>query len=111
MSPPTQRSAAAAITPSGAPPMPISTSTPLSSKQVATAAGDVAVFDQPDAGAGRAHLGDQLLVAIAVEDDHRQLARPRGPSPSAMRLQVLGRALAQSRWRPWRAGPTAIFSM
>ena len=31
-------------------------------------AGDVAVADQHDARAGLAHLGDQLLVAVAVED-------------------------------------------
>ena len=43
MSPPTQRRAAAAMTPSGAPPVPMSTSTPVSWKQVAMRARHVAV--------------------------------------------------------------------
>ena len=55
--------AAAAMTPSGVPPMPSSTSTPASGHAGRDGAEDVAVADQLDAGAAGAHLGDQVVVA------------------------------------------------
>ncbi len=44
-------------------------------------AGDVAVADQPDRGAGRPHLGDQLGVARPVEDAGGDLRPARRPWP------------------------------
>ena len=44
-------------------------------------AGDVAVADQVDGGAGRAHLVDQLGVARAVENAHGQVGDARRPWP------------------------------
>ena len=67
-------SAAAAMTPSGVPPMPKRMSTPVSGKRAGDRGGDVAVGDQADAGAGLADLADDLLVAGPVEDHGGDLA-------------------------------------
>ena len=68
ISPPRQRSAAAVITPSGAPPMPITAWTPVPGHGAADRGRQVAVGDQLDPGAGRPHLLDQVVVARPLED-------------------------------------------
>ena len=73
-------------------------------------AGDVAVGDQPDAGAGLAALADDVVVAVAVEDDRGDVADllalapwpPLRGSPSTGALMSMTSAAS---------GPTAIFSM
>ena len=73
-------------------------------------AGDVAVGDQADAGAGLADLGDEVVVAVALEDDGGDVgdaARSwRRPRPAGSRWAVISMLHT-----PTRAGPTAIFSM
>ncbi len=61
--------AAAEITPSGVPPTPISRSTPVPDLRGGDRRGDVSVANQVDARAGLAELGDQVVVAVALEDD------------------------------------------
>ena len=67
-------SAAAATTPSGVPPMPNSTSAPAPGRGRGDGAVDVAVGDEADARAGAAHLVDEVVVAVTVEDDDREVA-------------------------------------
>ena len=67
-------SAAAVMTPSGVPPMPNRMSAPESGPGGGDGAGHVAVGDEADAGAGLAHLGDEVVVAVAVEDDGGDVA-------------------------------------
>ena len=110
MSPPTQRSAAAAITPSGAPPMPISTSTPVSSKQVAMPPATSPSSMRRMRAPADAHLADQLLVARAVEDDHGQVVHLAAAAPAAMARRFSVGLLRRSM-APRACGPTAIFSM
>ncbi len=71
---------------------------------------DVAVADQVDARAGLAQLGDQVVVAVALEHDDRDLVHL-----DALRL---GDALRRSRSASASmsiasaaSGPTAILSM
>ena len=66
---------------------------PVSSLHVAIARRDVAVADEADARAGLAHLGDERLVAIALEDDRGQIL-DLAPLASASALQVPRRRLA-----------------
>src|SRR5690606_1415369 len=51
--------------------------------------GDVAVRDELDAGAGLAHLVDQLLVPGPVQDDHRDVLRVAALGPGH-RADVVG---------------------
>ena len=70
----------------------------------------VAVADQPDARAGRADVGDQLLVARPVEHDDDEVldlaAEAAGRSPSGSRAPAR-RGLTVS----FELGPTTSFSM
>jgi len=61
-----QRIAAAAMVPSGVPPVPISRSVPDSGARHGDGPG--AVGDQPDPGAGLANLRDQLSVPGATQN-------------------------------------------
>ena len=84
-----QRMAAAASTPSGAPPMPMTACTLVPRTARRDAGREIAVGDQPDARAGAADLLDQLLVARPVEHDDDQVASPGAPRRLAIDLQVL----------------------
>ncbi len=68
ISPPMQRIAAAVMMPSGVPPIPDQQVGARVRPAGRDGAGDVAVGDQPDPGAGSADLGHQLLVPGPVED-------------------------------------------
>ena len=109
ISPPRQRSAAAVITPSGAPPMPITRVDAGALDRARDRGRHVAVGDELDPGAGRADLGDQVLVARAVEDDDRDVADPRGGAPrrSGGTFSAGGRRMST---QPAATGPTASFS-
>ena len=65
--------AAAVSTPSGAPPVPITACTPVPTTRGRDAGRQIAVADEPDAGAGRADVGDELLVARPIEHDDDQI--------------------------------------
>ena len=73
-------------------------------------AGDVAVADQADARAGLADLGDQLVVAVAIEDHRGAVLDAACPWPSrcAARFQV---GDSRRSITPRASGPTAIFCM
>ena len=73
ISPFRQRMAAAVSTPSGAPPVPITACTPRADDGGRDAGRQIAVADQADAGAGRADVGDELLVARPIEHDDDQI--------------------------------------
>ena len=97
--------AAAEMTPSGVPPMPISRSTPVNACAAAIDGRDVAVADQVHARAGLAQLGDQVVVAVALEHDDGDLVHVE-----ALRLgdraDVLGRRRVDvDRVRRLRARP------
>ena len=71
--------------------MPMTAWTPVPWTAQLIAAEQVAVGDELDPGAGAADLGDEVVVARAVEDDHRDVHGPpaerlgdaRGRSPPA----------------------------
>ena len=90
-----QRSAAAASTPSGAPPLTEIDVDAAFRLRGGDDAGDVAVGDQHDARAGLAHLADQLLVARPVEDAGDQIARPRTFFALAKAAEILRRLLVE----------------
>ena len=73
-------------------------------------AADVAVGDQHDARAGRAHLGDQLGVARAVEDADDQIG-DIGLLGLRQVLQVDRRLPSRSTRSSGSPPPTAILSM
>src|SRR5438309_1769111 len=95
MSPPQQRSAAAAITPSGAPPIPIKTSTPVSMQQLAMAGGAPPHL-LADVEHGR-------LVPLALADDDGA-ADVQGVERLAHRVhrRLIGRLLVASAHQPGR---------
>ena len=75
IAPPRHLIAAAEITPSGVPPMPISMSTPVPAVAAAIdGATSPSVISAPSRPASRSSR-DQLLVAVAVEDDHADVLR------------------------------------
>ena len=63
------------MTPSGVPPMPICRSTVVPTRAAAIDRRHVAVADQHHPRARLAEAVDQVDIALAVEDDHRDLAR------------------------------------
>ena len=65
--------AAAVITPSGAPPEPMTACTPVPITAAAMPGGQVAVADQLDASACLPNFADQLLMARTVEYDDDQV--------------------------------------
>ena len=106
--PPRHLIAAAEITPSGVPPIPISTSTPVPGLRGDRRC-DVAVPDQVDPRARLAQLGDQRLVPVPLEHDDRQVldVHALGGRDAA---DVLGRRGVDVD-RVAASGPTAILSM
>ena len=102
--------AAAAMTPSGVPPMPKRMSAPVSGQRGRHGADHVAVRDEADAGPGGPHLGDEVLVAGPVEDDGGDVA-DRLALGLGDRLEVLGVGVRVMSTTPAASGPTAIFSM
>ena len=110
ISPFRQRIAAAVSTPSGAPPMPITACTPRADDRRRDAGRQVAVADQPDARAGGADVGDQLLVARPVEHDDDQVV------DVAVERRARSRAGCRAPARRgsttcFELGPTTSFSM
>ncbi len=90
IAPPMHLIAAAEMTPSGVPPMPISMSTPVDGCARRDRRGDVTVANQVHARAGRAQLGDQVVVALALEHDDGEVAHAHALR-SGHRPHVLGR--------------------
>ena len=72
--------------------------------------GEVAVADQPDARSGGANIGNQFLVARAVEHDHDQVFHVAIQSLRDI-LQIVGHGSVEFDRVLAREGPTTIFSM
>ena len=110
ISPPRQASAAAAMTASRAPPMPISRwlFVPRMALDMAAVMSPSAM--QLDAGARAAQLVDQVLVAVAVEHERREVARP-APVGLGDVLDRLGHRVGERDVGRRRPAPTAIFFM
>jgi putative transposase len=73
--PPMQRSAAAASTPSGAPPMPINIDTGYLRLDSIDDAGNVAVCDETHCGADTAHRGNHIGMTRPIQDQGGDVGR------------------------------------
>ena len=71
---------------------------------------DVAVADQVDARARVAQLGDQVVVAVALEHDDGEIVRLACPSPRR-RARTFSVGEASMSIASAASGPTAILSM